>query len=338
MVGLGEYGVMTTLTRRRARGLSDLIACAGTLAIAWGAAGQGAPSCDAPEVRALDFWIGDWDVAMNVRGGVARAHNTPILDACVIEENFYYPSGRRGLSWSRFVPASKKWKQVWVDSGGSFQLFVQDEEAEDVTFINIALDDGAARRMRWENIEEDSLEWRYEKESAEGWETALHTSFTRRDEPAQPFGEISVGDARPASDAFDFWIGEWDLTWQGGTGTNTIAPILGGVVLREDFAASNGFDGASVTTWDADSELWRQVWVDNQGGFLHFAGTMDDAERSLTLQVPDDAPRRDRVTRMRWHDVTDDSFTWSYESKELGETAWKSLWRIEYVRRVVGSE
>lgn len=60
---------------------------------------------------------------------------------------------------------------------------------------------------------------------------------------------------------FDFWLGEWNLTWEnkGGEvmkGTNNIQKILGGCVIQETF---NGGDkmklrGVSLSVYDTQSK------------------------------------------------------------------------------------
>jgi hypothetical protein len=72
----------------------------------------------------------------------------------------------------------------------------------------------------------------------------------------------------------DFWIGEWDLTWPGDKpgevmhGTNSIKGIMDGCVVQENFSAgeSGHLHGTSVSTFDLRSGMWKQTWVDNEGG------------------------------------------------------------------------
>ena len=66
----------------------------------------------------------------------------------------------------------------------------------------------------------------------------------------------------------DFWLGEWDLTWQtpeGETahGKNVIDKILGGAVIHESFSGSPGmdFDGESFSVLERRSNSWKQTWV-----------------------------------------------------------------------------
>ena len=59
--------------------------------------------------------------------------------------------------------------------------------------------------------------------------------------------------------AFDFWIGEWELTWQNedgstATGKNRVRRILGGQVIEENFEALTGemagYEGKSYSVYN----------------------------------------------------------------------------------------
>jgi hypothetical protein len=42
---------------------------------------------------------------------------------------------------------------------------------------------------------------------------------------------------------FDFWIGAWRCSWQGGDGRNVVEWVCGGRVLRESFDARGAWAG-----------------------------------------------------------------------------------------------
>lgn len=82
--------------------------------------------CNDADHRALDFWIGDWDVfAKGSDKPVARSKIEKIV-GCAISETFDQSIGRngkplayKGRSISAYVPADKGWRQYYVDSGGT---------------------------------------------------------------------------------------------------------------------------------------------------------------------------------------------------------------------------
>ncbi len=131
---------------------------------------------------------------------------------------------------------------------------------------------------------------------------------------------------------FDFWLGEWDVTWgEDGKGTNRIERILGGKIIQENFVTTE-FQGISVSAYDLERKLWRQTWVDNNGTYLDFTGTFEGAKMILTRDaiVKGEACRQ----RMVWYDIRDDEFEWNWERSDDGGKTWRVLWQIHYRRKM----
>jgi hypothetical protein len=138
---------------------------------------------------------------------------------------------------------------------------------------------------------------------------------------------------------FDFWLGEWDLTWPaeqtgGGAGeigraTNSISQMFGDCVIEENFAfADDSFLGHSVSVYDARAGMWRQTWVDNQGGYLMFVGSYDG--ETMELRTPE---VEGAVQRMVFSNIADDSLNWDWQGSRDGGATWNDLWNIKYKRR-----
>src|SRR5262249_13790121 len=74
--------------------------------------------CDDSVYHGLDFWIGEWNVTS---GGVPAGTSSvqPILNSCVIFENWYGDSGYSGKSLNVYDAIDKKWHQHWIDSAAS---------------------------------------------------------------------------------------------------------------------------------------------------------------------------------------------------------------------------
>jgi len=74
--------------------------------------------CSGPQAREFDFWIGEWEVT--ARGKVA-GHNSiqPILDGCVLQENWQGAGGGAGSSFNFYNPQTKQWQQFWVWRNGT---------------------------------------------------------------------------------------------------------------------------------------------------------------------------------------------------------------------------
>jgi hypothetical protein len=146
-----------------------------------------------------------------------------------------------------------------------------------------------------------------------------------------------MGDERFDGTELNFWLGDWDLTWDGGHGTNRLRRILDDMVILEEFeeTAEPGRDpalrGRSWSVFDRDRALWRQTWVDSQGAYLDLVGAQADG--CFTFQRA--APERgeDARQRMVFREVTSDAFRWTWEASPDGGATWVTRWAIDYRRR-----
>ncbi len=139
----------------------------------------------------------------------------------------------------------------------------------------------------------------------------------------------------PESSQFDFWTGEWNLTWGDSLeqqGTNNISKILGGCVIYEQFdgSPSIAFKGYSFSVFNKYTGKWHQTWVDNGGNYLDFTGEYKDGRMILSREV--DRGRGKFLQRMIFHSIAEDSFIWDWERSDDEGQTWKLLWQIHYER------
>lgn len=134
----------------------------------------------------------------------------------------------------------------------------------------------------------------------------------------------------PAYSQLDFWVGEWDLSWSGGAGRNTITKGLDGCAVIENFGPSpDGLVGVSYSTYATKLGIWRQTWVDNQGSYFALTGGPKDGKFVLVnTRIDERMPH----FRMVFEDITADSLTWRWQRSTDGE-AWEDQWVIKYTRR-----
>ena len=142
------------------------------------------------------------------------------------------------------------------------------------------------------------------------------------------------------SKAMDFWIGDWSCdglalsadgkTWTTTKGTNHIDRILGGKVIHEKFK-SGPMQGESWTVFAPKAGVWRQTWVDSQGGYIPLTGGSEgDGVTLTTLRNPKNP---DAVNHMVFTDIQPESFTWNWESSKDGGKTWQLQWVLHYKRK-----
>src|SRR2546421_4953458 len=138
----------------------------------------------------------------------------------------------------------------------------------------------------------------------------------------------------PEATQFDFWIGEWDLTWKnGGRGTNSIRAILDSKVILETFNAhpTDTFQGMSFSVYNLSMRKWQQTWVDNQGNYLDFVGAYQDGK--MILERTATVGEQSILQRMIFFNITATDLDWSWERSQDHGTTWEILWQIHYRRR-----
>ncbi|MBE2207828.1 MAG: alpha/beta hydrolase [Saprospiraceae bacterium] len=139
------------------------------------------------------------------------------------------------------------------------------------------------------------------------------------------------------STLFDFWVGDWELSWTNangtpGKGTNLIEKMLDGKVIRENFAADSGFKGTSISVFHAGTQSWRQAWADNQGGYFDFEAKLEGVNRVFQTKFRESNGKKVGA-RMVFRNVRPNGFTWDWEGSTDGGTSWNLQWRVEYKRR-----
>jgi hypothetical protein len=135
----------------------------------------------------------------------------------------------------------------------------------------------------------------------------------------------------------DFWLGEWDCTWEGGHGSNRIERAFANTVIHEHFHAEPDADGSGELrgeSWSVFSprrSIWRQTWVDDQGSYLDLVGDRFDGAFAFVRDAPEIGTRGRQ--RMVFRDVQPDRFRWTWEASLDGGETWTLRWEIAYRRR-----
>jgi hypothetical protein len=133
----------------------------------------------------------------------------------------------------------------------------------------------------------------------------------------------------------DFWIGTWDVSWTGGHGTNRLARVLGDHVIHEQFEGADddgggALHGESWSVFDPERRIWRQTWVDDQGGYLDLVGDRVDGLFAFVRAAPEHGPAARQ--RMVFRDVLADRFRWTWEFSPDDGATWTTRWEIAYRR------
>ncbi len=80
---------------------------------------QAPPTCEAPNYRAMDFWVGEWDAfRADTNAQVGRSSVTREENGCLIHEHWTGANGQSGQSFNIYERLTGEWEQYWVSSAG----------------------------------------------------------------------------------------------------------------------------------------------------------------------------------------------------------------------------
>ena len=84
--------------------------------------------------------------------------------------------------------------------------------------------------------------------------------------------------------AFDFWVGDWDVTSRTNgqfAGTNTIEVIEGGCALLETWKGKTGSTGISTNHYNPVTKKWRQLWISGGAYSIDYEGGIEDGSMKM---------------------------------------------------------
>ena len=156
--------------------------------------------------------------------------------------------------------------------------------------------------------------------------------------PAQgPAARAHPCASRAESRQLDFWAGRWKVYPWGARdttvllGTNEVTPILERCTLLENWSGTRGGNGKSLNVYDPSTRRWRQLWTDDTGNVLDYAGEFRDGAMRFEGSTRDSTGRV-TLQRMLFVPVAADSVRQIMESSADGGKSWKRGWDAVYVR------
>ena len=142
---------------------------------------------------------------------------------------------------------------------------------------------------------------------------------------------------RAESRQLDFWAGRGKVYPWGARdttvllGTNEVTPLLDGCSLLENWRDARGGSGKSLNVYDPSTRRWRQLWTDDKGGVLDYAGELREGAMRFEGTTRD---RGGKVTRQRmiFVPVAADTVRQIMEASTDDGKSWTRGWDALYVR------
>ena len=135
---------------------------------------------------------------------------------------------------------------------------------------------------------------------------------------------------------FDFWIGEWEAFGaKGKAGDSRISLILDSCVILEEWTSmQQGYAGKSLNTFNPQTKMWQQTWVDNRGGITEYNNSVWEKDRMvLTTANKSLADGKQLMQRMTFIKLGNDKVRQHGENSNDGGKTWTTSFDLEYRRR-----
>ena len=168
---MNVHGALAALT------LASVVASGATPALA-------AATCETPEHRAFDFWLGEWQVRTpdGKLAGVNRIARE--YDGCVLHERYDTGRGYSGESLNIYDAGRKVWHQTWVDTSGTLLLLEGGLRGGSMVLEGqtVGADSQTTKhRITWTPNADGGVRQLWESTDAKGqWVTAFDGQYTRK--------------------------------------------------------------------------------------------------------------------------------------------------------------
>ena len=158
---------------------------------------------------------------------------------------------------------------------------------------------------------------------------------------AAPAASAQQAGPPPCSSAeyrqLDFWTGEWELSFtrpdgKPGKARNVIRKDELGPCVVSEYFTTTGMNGRSYSMYDPKKKIWRQMWVDDNGGsFVLAGGPVAGQPHIFQFTTTEKIGSPAGFKRMIWEKVEKDSLVWRWQGQQ-DDGSWKDLWVLNYRR------
>ena len=157
-----------------------------TLVGGWGSirSEQQGTTCNTPEHRQFDFWIGQWDVFLpNGQQAGANVIEKKLGD-CVLHERWTGASGSNGESFNVYRRDTQQWHQSWVDNSGLLLMIEGAFANGSMALRGMTTGPGGEavlNRITWTPFTADSVQqlWETSTDTGATWTVAFDGRYVR---------------------------------------------------------------------------------------------------------------------------------------------------------------
>jgi hypothetical protein len=138
-----------------------------------------------------------------------------------------------------------------------------------------------------------------------------------------------------ATRTFDFWLGDWVVSYQGAAGNSasTVALSLDQCLFVETWGDGKGHNGESAFAYSPDDRTWHGLFADNRGrAHVFVEGKVTDGEAEFL--GPSRGEKGESIlTRMKVSRVSADKLKQTWEKSADSGKTWTVEFALDYTRR-----
>lgn len=137
-------------------------------------------------------------------------------------------------------------------------------------------------------------------------------------------------------EAFDFWIGEWEVFPNGGdnqVANSRIEKVSEGCAIRETWMPLSGGSGTSLSAYEPKDGAWHQLWIGQTPGRVFFAGGPADGKMVLTGYWGKDPTGNPSLVRMTYSIQDDGSVRQHGQASSDHGVSWSDSFDLIYRRK-----
>lgn len=143
--------------------------------------------------------------------------------------------------------------------------------------------------------------------------------------------------SNPVYRFFDFWIGEWEAFNPGGkkAGESKLELMLDSCVILENrTSTTQGYAGKSRNTYNVQTGMWQQTWIDNKGGMTEYVNSKWEKDKMIvTTRNEKQKNGTYKMMRMTFTKLNDDKVRQFGESSVDEGKIWKTDFDLECRRK-----
>ena len=133
---------------------------------------------------------------------------------------------------------------------------------------------------------------------------------------------------------FDFWLGEWSVTYPGAPGASSskVYLELGQCVLVENWTGGRNHEGINIFAYSSDDGHWHGMFADNEGRVHVFEGKV--AGGSAEFAGPSRGSNGvSELNRIRVVRLGPDQVEQTWEKSSDNGATWKTVFSGQYSRK-----